>query len=138
MRAVAAGAVVIRQLTRLVSILLGVLALACALAHDKVAAEKVHFQVADAFEPGAAVVGQLRVPVAKGGRLPAVMIVNSSPGFDGRSGFYSEALNLAGIATLELDFMQGRGMPASPRHHMAHAYETLQYLAADPRIDGAR
>lgn len=128
----------IRQMTRLGSILLGVLAVPCAVAQDKVAAEKVHFQVADAFEPGAAVVGQLRVPVAKDGRLPAVMIVNSSPGFDGRSAFYSEALNRAGIVTLELDFMQGRGMPASPRHHMAHAYETLQFLAADPRIDGAR
>jgi dienelactone hydrolase len=124
--------------TRLASILLGVLALPCALAQDEVAAEKVHFPVADAFERGAAVAGQLRVPVTKGGRLPAVMIVNSSPGFDGRSAFYAEALNRAGIATLELDFMQGRGMPASPRHHMAHAYETLQYLVADPRIDGAR
>jgi len=133
-----AGAVVVGQVTRLVAIVLGVLALPCALAQDRVAAEKVQFRVADAFERGAAVAGQLRVPAAKGGRLPAVMIVNSTPGFDGRSAFYSEALNRAGIATLELDFMQGRGMPASPRHHMAHAYETLQYLAADPRIDGAR
>jgi len=64
--------------------------------------------------------------------------VNSSPGFDGRSAFYAEALNRAGIATLELDFMQGRGMPASPGQHLAHAYETLQYLASDSRIDGAR
>src|SRR4051812_49152212 len=138
MRAVAEGATVIRQATRLVPIFLGVLTVSCALAQGNVAAEKVHFQVKDAFEQGAAVVGRLRVPDAKGGRLPAVMIVNSSPGFDGRSAFYSEALNLAGIATLELDFMQGRGMPASPRDHMAHAYETLQYLAADPRIDAAR
>jgi dienelactone hydrolase len=125
-------------MTRLSSFLLGALAVHCALAQDNVAVEKVHFQVADAFEQGAAVAGLLRVPVAQGGRLPAVMIVNSSPGFDGRSAFYSEALNRAGIATLELDFMQGRGMPASPRHHMAHAYESLRFLAADPRIDGAR
>ena len=34
--------------------------------------------------------------------------------------------------------MQGRGQPASPRQHMAHAYETLQYLAADPRVDRER
>jgi dienelactone hydrolase len=120
------------------SIFLGVLAAPCAIAQDMLVAEKVQFQVADAFERGASVVGQLRVPVAKDARLPAVMIVNSSPGFDGRGAFYSQALNRAGIATLELDFMQGRGIPASPRHHMAHAYETLQYLAADPRIDGAR
>jgi len=107
-------------------------------AQGQVSVEKVHFKVADAFERGAAVVGELHVPTAKGTRLPAVMIVNSAPGFDGRSAFYAEALNRAGIATLELDFMQGRGQPASPRQHMAHAYETLQYLAADPRIDGAR
>ena len=125
-------------MTRLVSVLVGVLAVPCALAQDRAAAEKVHFRVADAFEPGAAVVGEFRVPAMKGERLPVVMIVNSSPGFDGRSAFYAEALNRAGIATLELDFMQGRGMPASPRHHMAHAYETLQYLAKDPRIDVAR
>ena len=59
-----------------VFIFIGVLALPCALAQDMGAAEKVHFQVADAFEPGAAVVGQLHVPVAKGGRLPAVMTSN--------------------------------------------------------------
>ena len=63
--------------------------------------------------------GELRVPVARGERLPVVMIVNSSPGFDGHSAFYAEALNGAGIATLELDFMQGRGLPASRRQHMA-------------------
>jgi dienelactone hydrolase len=67
-----------------------------------------------------------------------VLIVNSTPGFDGRSALYAQELNRAGIATLEVDFMQGRGMPASPRQHMAHAYETLHYLAADPRIDAAR
>jgi dienelactone hydrolase len=117
---------------------LGLLAAVGAVAQDKVSVEQVHFKVLDASERGAAVVGELHVPVAKGDRLPAVMIVNSTPGFDGRSASYAEALNRAGIATLEVDFMQGRGMPASPRQHMAHAYETLQYLAADPRIDGAR
>ena len=108
-------------------------------AQDTISIERVQFKVAQAFEPGAEVVGELHVPpVAKGDRLPAVMIVNSSPGFDGRSAFYAEALNRAGIATLELDFMQGRGMPASPQQHMAHAYETLHHLAGDPRIDAAR
>src|SRR4029077_11137727 len=108
-------------------------------AQDSIPIEKVHFKVTDAFERDAAGAADLRVPrAAKGNRLPAVMIVNSTPGFDGRSAFYAEALNRAGIATLELDFMQGRGQPASPRQHMAHAYKTLQHLAADPRIEGAR
>jgi hypothetical protein len=40
------------------------------------------------------------------------MIVNSAPGFDGRSASHAEALNRAGIATLEVDFM--RGGTASP------------------------
>ena len=118
--------------------LLGLLAVNSASAQVAIAIERVNFEVIDAFERGAAVVGELHVPASSGKRLPAVMIVNSSPGFDGRSAFYAEALNRAGIATLELDFMQGRGMPASPRHHMAHVYETLQHLSADPRIDGAR
>lgn len=107
-------------------------------AQDRTSNEEVRFKVAQAFEPGAQVVGKLHVPVAKGAGLPAVMIVNSTPGFDGRSAFYAQALNEAGVATLDLDFMQGRGMPASVAQHMAHAYETLQYLAADPRIDAAR
>src|SRR5262245_9175185 len=124
--------------TLLGAIALGLLAVFGAAAQDKVSVEKVHFKVADAFERDAAVVGELHVPDSKGDRLPVVMIVNSAPGFDGRSAFYAEELNRAGIATLELDFMQGRGMPASPRQHMAHAYETLRYLSADPRIDGAR
>jgi dienelactone hydrolase len=117
---------------------LGLLVALGAAAQDRGPVERVHFKVVNTVERGAAVVGELRVPVANGERLPAVMIVNSSPGFDGRSAFYAEALNRAGIATLELDFMQGRGQPASPVQHMAHAYETLRYLAADPRIDGAR
>ena len=100
--------------------------------------ENIQFKVVDGFERGAEVVGKLHVPEAKGERLPAVMIVNSAPGFDGRSAFYAEALSRAGIAALELDFMQGRGQPASPRQHMAHVFETLLYLASDPRIDATR
>src|SRR5262249_1073926 len=106
---------------RLGAVALSLLAVFGAAAQDKVSVEKVHFKVADAFERDAAVVGELRVPDPKGDRLPVVMIVNSAPGFDGRSAFYAEELNRVGIATLELDFMQGRGMPASPRQHMAHA-----------------
>jgi dienelactone hydrolase len=80
----------------------------------------------------------LRIPPSGGARLPAVIIVNSAPGFDGRGTSYAEELNRAGIATLEVDFMQGRGQPASPRQHMAHAFQSLERLASDPRIDGAR
>jgi hypothetical protein len=90
-------------------------------AQGMVLIEKMSFKVADAFEPGAAVSGELRIPDSKHDRLPAVLIIHSSPGFDGRGAFYAEALNQAGIATLEIDYLQGRGIPATPRHNMPHA-----------------
>ena len=71
-------------------------------------------------------------------RLPAVVIVNSSPGFDGRGAFYAEALNAAGIATLEIDMLQGAGMPPSPVQNLPHLFASQRYLAAHPRIDGTR
>jgi dienelactone hydrolase len=67
-----------------------------------------------------------------------VLIVNSSPGFDGRGAFYAGALNLAGIATLEIDMFQGRGLPASIRHNLPHLYQALDYLGRHPRIDANR
>lgn len=112
--------------------------LTSAIADGNASTEKVFFRVADAFEPGAAVVGTLRIPASTRGALPAVLIVNSSPGFDGRGAFYAEALNGALIATLEIDMFQGRGIPATPRHNLPHAFETLKYLATHPRVDPAR
>jgi hypothetical protein len=53
------------------------------------------------------------------GRRPAVLIVNSSPGFDGRGDFYAQALNAAGIATFEVDWFHGRGLPVTPVHNLA-------------------
>lgn len=121
-----------------VGILTSVLFMGSANAQGMVLIEKISFKVVDAFEPGAAVSGELRIPDSKHDRLPAVLILHSSPGFDGRGAFYAEALNQAGIATLEIDYLQGRGIPATPRHNMPHAYETLQYLAGHPRIDPMR
>jgi dienelactone hydrolase len=119
-------------------ILVSALFIEAAYAQDMVQIEKMSFKVVDAFEPGAAVSGELRIPGSKHDRLPAVLILHSSPGFDGRGAFYAEALNQAGIAALEIDYLQGKGMPATPRHNMPHAYETLQYLAGHPRIDPMR
>ena len=120
----------------------GILSCACFLgtadAQVKVSIEKMSFKVADAFEPGAAVSGDLRIPDSKLDRLPVVLILHSSPGFDGRGAFYAEALNEAGIATLEIDYLRGKGLPATPRHNLPHAYETLKYLAGHPRIDPMR
>ena len=119
-----------------------VLAFACvigtAAAQAPASVDRISFQVADAFEPGAAVSGDLRIPASTRERLPAVLILHSSPQFDGRGAFYEEALNAAGIATIEIDYLRGKGLPTSPRHNLPHAYETLARLAAHPRIDPAR
>jgi hypothetical protein len=107
-------------------------------AHGAASIEQVTFPVADAVEPGSVVAGELRVPASPRERLPAVLIVNSSPGFDGRGAFYAQALNAAGIATLEVDWFHGRGLPVTPRHNLAHAWASLRWLAAHPRIDERR
>ena len=118
------------------------LAVACALAPALACAaatvERIELEVASPFDRRAAVIGELRMPHSTRSRLPAVVIVNSSPGFDGRGAFYAEALNAAGIATFEIDVCQGRGLPLSPVHHLPHAYRSLEYLAQHPRIDSAR
>lgn len=103
-----------------------------------VSVEPVSFRVADAFEKGTGVTGELRIPDAQPGRLPAVVIVDSTPGFDGRGRFHAEGLNAAGIATLEIDVFEGKGQPVTPRHNLPHVFETLQWLAAHPRVDPAR
>ena len=104
-----------------VGILTSALFIGTANAQGMVLIEKMSFKVVDAFEPGAAVSGELRIPDSKHGRLPAVLILHSSSGFDGRGAFCAEALNQAGIATVEIDYLQGKGMPATPRHNMPHA-----------------
>ena len=113
-------------------------AIASAHAQGTLSVEKMGFKLADAFEPGAAVSGELRIPESKRERLPAVLILHGSAGVDGRGASYAKVLNEAGIATLEIDMFQGRGRPATTRHNMPHAYESLRYLAAHPRIDAER
>ena len=112
--------------------------MASAQAQGTVSVENIGFKLADAFEPGAAVSGELRIPEAKRERWPAVLILHGSAGIDGRGASYAKALNDAGIATLEIDMFQGRGRPATTRHTMPHAYESLRYLAAHSRIDAGR
>jgi uncharacterized protein len=109
-----------------------------ALAQVAVSVERISFRVADAFEKGTGVTGELRIPASTRERLPAVVIVDSTPGFDGRGAFHAEALNQAGIATLEVDPFEGKGDPATPRHNLPHMYQSLQWLAGHPRVDPAR
>ena len=89
-------------------------------------------------EAGARVSGDLKLPRGATTPMAAVLILHSSPGFDGRGAFYAEALHRAGIATLEIDYLRGKGIPATPRDNLPHVFQTLRHLAAHPRIDPAR
>lgn len=91
------------------------------------------------------VAGQLRVPADVQGRMPAVVIVHGSAGVDSRGKFYAEALNRAGIATLEIDMWAARGWlggitgrPRGVPETLPDAYGALKFLTQQPRIDPAR
>ena len=76
---------------------------AIAHAQNLMLTESVSLAINSAFQPDARLIGELRIPNSDRQRLPAVVIVNSSPGFDGRGAFYAGALNQGGIATFEVD-----------------------------------
>lgn len=93
--------------------------------------------------------GKLRVPTdcrERRGRsgLPAVLILHGSAGVDARGDFHAEALNAAGIATLEIDMWEARGVgsgasrPALPALTYADAFTALRFLSARSDIDPAR
>ena len=77
-------------------------------------------------------------------KLPAVLILHGSSGVDARGDFYEAALNAAGIATLQIDMWQARGItgagqrPAAPVLTYPDAFSALAFLAQQPGIDGAR
>jgi dienelactone hydrolase len=77
-------------------------------------------------------------------RLPAVVILHGSGGVDARGDFYEAALNAAGIATLQIDMWEARGVtggatrPASPILTYPDAFSALSFLAQHPRIDANR
>lgn len=81
---------------------------------------------------------------ANGRKLPAVVILHGSAGVDSRGDFYEAALNAAGIATLQIDMWEARGIsggadrPAAPIFTLPDAYSALAFLAARPDIDAAR
>src|SRR5262249_43899761 len=63
--------------------------------------------------------GKLKLPVradanqrcfAAQRNVPAVVILHGANGVDSRGDFYAEALNAAGIATLEIDMWEARGL----------------------------
>lgn len=99
--------------------------------------------------------GRLQVPVdlsseaaiarSSRTRVPAVVIVHGTGGMDAKGPLYAQALNAAGIATLEIDLWSPRGLAGGaagrPRHvaeTLPDAYGALAHLATHPRIDAGR
>jgi len=89
--------------------------------------------------------GQLRIPAASTQQAaPAVVVLHGSAGIDSRGDLYVQALNDAGIATLEIDMWAARGLsgggdrPALPSLTVPDAFSALKYLAANPAIDPNR
>lgn len=89
---------------------------------------------------------QLRVP-QRDGQVPAVVIAHGTAGIDSRGAYHAEALNDAGIATLELDMWSPRrlhggigpqGRPESVVETLPDAFGALSFLAAQPDIDRER
>jgi dienelactone hydrolase len=104
----------------------------------------VNFQSLDPVDP-LTVPGQLRIPTSKTGKqVPAVVIVHGSAGVDSRGKLYAEALNGAGIATLEIDMWSPRGLhghlsrPSGVPETLPDAYGALKFLSEQPRIDPER
>lgn len=89
---------------------------------------------------------QLRIP-RRDGKMPAVVIAHGTSGIDSRGAYHAQALNDAGIATLELDMWSPRrlhggigqqGRPESVVETLPDAFGALSYLAAHPDIDPRR
>lgn len=76
--------------------------------------------------------------------LPAVVILHDAAGVDSRGDFYAQKLNQAGIATLEIDMWEARGItstadcPALPMYTYPDAFAALTYLSQRSDIDPER
>ncbi|MEM1187291.1 MAG: dienelactone hydrolase family protein [Pseudomonadota bacterium] len=73
-------------------------------------------------------------------RVPAVVIMHGSNGVDFRGDFYARGLNARGIATLDIDMWEARGVsgienrPSLPLFNYPDAFAALAYLTARPEI----
>ena len=112
----------------------------------------VQFQTLDILNPEIplTISGQLRIPALSNDELgtdqgkPAVLVLHGSAGVDTRGNLYIEALNDAGIATLEIDMWAARGLtggtdrPDFPTLTVPDAFGALKYLSGIPNIDPER
>jgi dienelactone hydrolase len=90
--------------------------------------------------------GELRLPAAGAGRLPAVILVHGSGGLSASEDRWAQELNSIGVAVFLLDTFSGRGIvntvnDQSQLHSLAmmvDAYRALASLAGHARIDPNR
>lgn len=93
--------------------------------------------------------GTLRLPDPSNGKsrcvstkrkVPAVLILHSTGGIDATGSFYATALNDAGVATLEIDMYEARGVmspedrPLAPIAVYPDAFAALAFLGTVPGI----
>ncbi|MCX7276366.1 MAG: alpha/beta hydrolase fold domain-containing protein [Burkholderiales bacterium] len=77
-------------------------------------------------------------------KLPAVVLLHGTAGIDARGNFYEEALNAAGIATLQIDMWEARGVtglanrPQLPILTYPDAFSALAFLSSQAHIDPDR
>jgi dienelactone hydrolase len=110
-------------------------------AQATVSSEQISFETAPLRGAGTTVRGELRLPDAGDGALPAVLVLHTSAGSSGDriSLHYIERLNRAGIATLRISmFADSRSRPRSTREVLPHAFGSLLHLAQHARLDPRR
>jgi len=85
--------------------------------------------------------GVLSLPIKSTGPVPAVVLLHSNAGIQGVGDFYAQALNAAGIATLEVDSFSPRAVsngsePNAPVlcDRLQDAWGALMFLNKDARI----
>lgn len=96
--------------------------------------------------------GKLSLPIPGNGKgcghanrkWPAVLILHGSAGPDSRGDFYEAELNAHGIATLQIDMWEARGVtslanrPAAPILTYPDAFSALAFLSNHPNIAAGR
>jgi dienelactone hydrolase len=90
----------------------------------------------------AVIAGELRLPAVNTPRLPAVILMHGSGGFNAGTAVWTQMLNQAGVATLVLDSNSGRkgkddfkDFSQATVVRILDAYRALTVLASHPRID---
>lgn len=87
--------------------------------------------------------GDLELPPARAGRLPAVILIHGSEGVGPREARWAEELAEIGVASFIVDSITGRGLKnvtsdlPSPAM-ILDVYRALRLLATHPRIDPSR